>query len=162
LEYRERVKRMPSRKHDIIARYYAVSRMPFPLQKFLKRWDWPKDYKTIVNAGGKRKRSVEYNGKVLYPDVVIVDRKNQVREMAEIELEEDITPRSPEKWKALSAATGMGPHGHKKLFLCVPKSKTRIARKMLEENHIDYAGLRSFEVTEMGEIKLTVITNLDP
>jgi hypothetical protein len=148
-------------KHDIIAKYYALSRMPFPLQKYLKRWDWPNDYKTIVNAG-RRKRSVSYKGMKWFPDVVIVDGKNRVREMAEIELEEDITPKSVEKWKSLSAATGMGPRGHKKLFICVPKSQAQKVRRMLEENKIDYAGLRSFTVSEMGEIKLKVVTNLDP
>jgi hypothetical protein len=136
--------------------------MPFPLQKYLKRWDWPRDYRTIVNVGGRKKRGVKHKGKTWYPDVVIVDGKNRVREMAETELEEDITQQSIEKWRALSETTGMGPHGHKKLFLCVPKAKSRLVRKMLEDNRIDYAGLRSFVVTEMGEIRLTVETNLDP
>jgi hypothetical protein len=150
------------RKHDIIAKYYAISRMPFPLQRYLKRWDWPEDYKTIVNAGGRRKRPITFNGKKWYPDVVIIDGKNRVREMAEIELEEDITLKSIEKWKAFSAATGMGSKGHKKLFICVPKSKTQKVRQMLEENKIDYAGLRSFTISEMGEITFKVVTNLDP
>jgi hypothetical protein len=150
-----------SRKHDLIVKYYAVSRMPFPLQKYLKRWDWPDDYKTIINAG-KKKRSIRYNRKKWYPDIVIVDAKNRVREMAEIELEEDINSNSVEKWKALSASTGTGPRGHKKLFICVPEAEAKKVRQMLEKNKIDYAGLRSFTVSEMGEITFKVVTNLDP
>jgi hypothetical protein len=152
----------PSRgriRHDIMAKYVAMTQFPFPDQnsnpEVTKVFGiWPHDFKTIVNVENKR-RAVESGSKIWYPDIVIVDGKNKVREIGEIEIEEDITPGVLEKWKLYSAAVSLGAKGYPKLHLYVPKSREREVRNILRESGLRIATLSTYVLSyDLFELKI--------
>ena len=51
------------------------------------------------------------------------------------------------KWRLLSQRTGRGER-FKKFFLYVPEGAEAEAERLLEENHIEYAGLRAWSIRD--------------
>ena len=146
-------------QHDLIAKYVAATRFPFPDQNLNpgNHGLWPKDYVTIVNTE-KKQRGVQFNDKTWYPDIVIVNSKNEVRELGEVENEEDLVPAVLAKWRGYAAAASIGPQGYPKLFIYVPASKLEQAQKIIDGNSIRYAGLRAYEISDdLNTLKLSVI-----
>lgn len=141
--------------------------MPFPDQNvnpelLEKSGIWPNDYVTIVNAE-KKQRAIQFEKKTWYPDIVIVNGKNEVRELCEVELEEDITPRILEKWKGFAATASIGRKGYPKFFICVPSSKEAEAKRILDESGLRYAGLRSYDVSDdLMSLKINITVTYDP
>ena len=83
--------------HDRIVRWIAAHRFPFPDQT-----DWPERYVTVTNVGGWV-RGVAHAGRVLYPDIVVVDGATQ--QIAEIgEVIDVLEPDALGRWSAFSAA----------------------------------------------------------
>jgi len=119
----------------------AVTRFPFIDQK-----DWPDDYVTITNESEKR-WGIEAPLGSVYPSIVILDREKRIREVGEVETEETVTEDQVPKWRLLSERTGMG-RRTKKFFLYVPEGKEAKAERLLEENGIAYAGLRTWAIKE--------------
>ena len=66
-------------QHDDAVRYIAANRFPFPDQA-----DWPSDYITLTNQSVKR-RGVPGPQGIEYPDIVVIDRFGEIREIGEIE-----------------------------------------------------------------------------
>jgi hypothetical protein len=96
---------------------------------------------------------------MIYPSIIIVDDEDRVREVGEVE--KDITKDQVSKWRLLSERTGMGLRT-KKFFLYVPEGKQTEAEKLLEENQISYAGLRTWAVRHGSLIVTAIRTPDDP
>jgi hypothetical protein len=110
----------------------------------------------------RKQRAIQFGNKTWYPDIVVVNDKNEVRELCEVEMEEDIEPGILEKWKGYAAAASIGGHGYPKLFLYLPASKLTEAKKILEESNLRYAGLRTYEISDdLYTVRMNVIVTYD-
>ena len=69
----------------------------------------------------------------------------------------EVEPGLVPKWRLLSEQTGMG-EKYKKLFIYVPKGDGTKAQRLLEENRIEYAGLREWSVEEGTLVTRPVVT----
>jgi len=120
-----------------IARIIASTRFPFVDQE-----TWPKGQKTIVNDETKR-YAVSTKIGVLYPNIVITNPDGTIRELGVVE--SSISEDHVERWRALS---DVAPYGRefKKLFLYVPEGSEEKTKNLLEENQIDYDGIRAYRV----------------
>ena len=136
-----------------VIRIIAATRFPFVDQE-----DWPDDYVTITNESENR-RGIEAPWGTVYPSIVILDGDDLLREVGEVETEETVTEAQVPKWRLLSERTGMG-RRTKKFFLYVPEGKETKAEKLLEENHIAYAGLRTWAIKD-GSLVITPIKTPD-
>lgn len=122
-----------------IARIIAATRFPFVDQD-----TWPKGQQTLVNDEIKR-YAVSTDAGVLYPNIVITNPDGTIRELGTVESKEDIETDSVARWRALSNAAPYG-REYKKLFLYVPEGSEEKTKKLLEENKIDYDGIRAYRV----------------
>jgi len=136
-----------------INRIVAATRFPFVDQE-----DWGNGYVTIVNDEVKR-RGVEGPDGVIYPSIVITLADGRIQELGEIELEEGVSVVNVPKWKLFSQTAGMG-RFVKKFFLYVPEGTEEKALKLLENNAIEYAGLRTYAVKN-GNLVITPIKSPD-
>jgi hypothetical protein len=150
-------------QHELVVRHIAATRFPFPDQNINpgNHGLWPKDYVTILNAE-KKQQGVQFGDKTGYPDILILNSKNEVRELGEVESEEDLAPTVLEKWRAYATAASIGPRGYPKFFIYVPIHKELPALKMLKESGLRYAGLRSYEVSKGGKITIKETVTYDP
>jgi len=110
---------MPSQHdHDRAVRFIAASRFPFPGQT-----DWPPDNLTLTNET-ERKKGIAGPDGTHYPDIVIVSKAGQIREVAEIETE--VSPARARIWAASSAASDNGTKtGVKHFFVYVRPARSR-------------------------------------
>lgn len=136
-----------------VIRIIAATRFPFVDQE-----DWPDDYVTITNEI-ENQWGIEAPWGTVYPSIVILDGTDRIREVGEIETEETVTDAQVPKWKMLSERTGMG-RRTKKFFLYVPEGKETEAERLLEENRIAYAGLRTWAIKD-GNLVVTPIKTPD-
>jgi len=136
-----------------VIRIIAATRFPFVDQE-----DWPDDYVTITNEI-ENQWGIEAPCGTVYPSIVILDGTDRIREVGEIETEETVTDAQVPKWKMLSERTGMG-RRTKKFFLYVPEGKETEAERLLEENRIAYAGLRTWAIKD-GNLVVTPIKTPD-
>lgn len=122
-----------------ITRIIAATRFPFVDQE-----NWSNDTKTIVNDETKR-YGIKWEKGVLYPSIVIANHDGSIREFGLVESAKEITQDSVERWQALS---DVAPYGRefKKLFLYVPEGYEEKTLKLLEENEINYDGVRGYRV----------------
>ena len=123
-----------------IARVIAATRFPFVGQD-----DWDEARRTIVNDYRNKEWSFDTSDGALYPSVVVLNPDGTIRECGEVEISPDFTEDHVWKWKAMSDATGMG-ITYKKFFLYVPEGSEGVAERLLEENGIQYAGLRTWSI----------------
>ena len=126
-----------------IARIIASTRFPFVDQD-----TWPEGQQTIVNDEVKR-YAISTEVGTLYPNIVITNPDGSIREIGIVEQESAISEKSLPRWKALS---NVAPYGreYKKLFLYVPAGKEEQTKKLLEENQIDYDGIRGYRVEKQN------------
>ncbi len=133
--------------HDRLARMIAKTRFPFADQV-----DWPKDYVTMVNVDGPERAIPGPDGEH-YPDIVIVDGKDQVREVGEVELAAD--EACLPIWQAGSeAADDHTDSGDKHFFVYVPAGEEAKAKDLLERHGISYAGVRGWAVADDGALEI--------
>jgi len=136
-----------------IIRIIAATRFPF-----VDQTDWGEGYVTIVNDEVKR-RGIETEEGVVYPSIVITLADGRMQEIGEVEPEDGVTVAQVPKWKLFSETAGMG-RCVKKFFLYVPKGLEEKAQKLLENNRIEYAGLRTYGIID-GNLVVTPITTPD-
>lgn len=129
----------PQRLRHRITRIIAATRFPFVDQE-----NWADDHITIINDETRR-YAVKTEHGVLYPSIVITKKNGEIREFGTIESPETITQESIPRWRALSETTPYG-RKHKKLFLYVPEGCEEETLRLLEENGIDYDGIRGYRV----------------
>ncbi len=135
---------------DRIARIIAATRFPF-----IDQITWDEERKTLVNT--MKERSFLINGSMgdVYPSVIVLNPDGRVREIGEVEME--VTPDLVEKWRLLSEKTSMG-EKFKKFFVYVPAGEGAKARKLLEDNQIEYAGLREWNIEDGSLTTRPVVT----
>jgi hypothetical protein len=136
-----------------IIRIIAATRFPFVDQE-----DWGEGYTTIVNDEVKR-RGLDTEHTVVYPSIVITKPDGRVQEVADVALAKEVDSSSVIRWRQLSERTGMGER-EKKFFLYVASGSEKKAQRLLEDNHISYAGLRVYRITD-GILSVTPIKTPD-
>lgn len=139
-----------------VIRIIAATRFPFVDQK-----DWGLDYVTITNDDGKRIRGIAGPMGYVYPSIVVTRANTEIQEIGEVETDATVAEAQVPKWRLMSEAAGMG-RRTKKFFLYVPEGKEGIAERLLEENGIEYAGLRTWAVRDGGLVVTPVKTPDDP
>jgi hypothetical protein len=148
--------RMLSKKDlkNRVIRIIAATRFPF-----IDQTDWSNDYVTITNDDGKMIRGVSSPEGYIYPSIVITKANTDIQEIGEVELEEGVTEANVPKWKLLSESAGTG-RRVKKFFLYVPEGMEKSALGLLEDNKIEYDGLRTWAVKD-GRLVITPIRTHD-
>jgi hypothetical protein len=136
-----------------IIRIIAATRFPF-----VDQTDWGEGYVAVVNDEVKR-RGIETAEGIVYPSIVITLADNRMQEIGEVESEDCVTVAQVPKWKLFSETAGMG-RRVKKFFLYVPEGLEEKAQKLLENNKIEYAGLRTYAIID-GNLVVTPITTPD-
>jgi hypothetical protein len=138
---------MGENMHDAVVTYIARTRFPFPGQK-----TWASDYRTLTNAP-VRKHGIQIPGGEHFPDIVILDGTGRVREIGEVEM--NVSDISATTLKATSEVADTDtPSKVRHFFLYVPVGQEAAAQTLLETNGVSYAGLRGFQASGDGQIKI--------
>ena len=137
-----------------VAHIVAATRYPFVDQE-----NWDESRRVIVNTHKSRGWGFDSPAGRLYPSVVVLEEDGSVRELGVVEVKHEFTVDDAQRWSRMSSRTGMGVR-YKKLFLYVPKGSESEALRLLEENSVEYAGLRAWWVTE-GQLKVEAVETPD-
>lgn len=137
-----------------IARIIASTRFPFVDQD-----TWPQGQQTLVNDEIKR-YAISTEIGVLYPNIVITSPDGTIRELGTIESKTSASEQSVPRWKALS---DVAPYGreYKKFFLYVPEGTEEKTKNLLEDNGIDYDGIRAYRVENQSLKIIPYVTRND-
>ena len=146
----------PEIQRHRITRIIATTRFPFVDQP---ETSWPSCYKTIVNDETKRFGLLSPWGEVVYPSVVILNCDGGVQELGMVEQAEDVDEARARLWRFLSDSASVG-RKYKKLFVYVPHGLEGKALKILEDNDIEYDGLRGYGIVD-GWLKIYPIKTHD-
>jgi hypothetical protein len=146
----------PERQRHRITRIIAATRFPFVDQP---EDSWPPCYKTIINDEERRFGLLSPWGDVIYPSIVILNCEGGVQELGMVEGAENVTKERAKIWQFLSDSASVG-RKYKKLFIYVPKGDEDKALEILEENNIEYDGLRGYSIEE-GWMKIHPIKTHD-
>ncbi|MCX6648991.1 MAG: hypothetical protein NTV61_06335 [Candidatus Bathyarchaeota archaeon] len=136
-----------------IIRIIAATRFPFVDQE-----DWGEGYITIVNDEVKR-RGIETGTEIVYPSIVITFADGRTQEIGEVETEDGVSVVNVPKWRLFSDSAGKG-RFVKKFFLYVPEGAEEKAVKLLENNNIEFSGVRTYAVNN-GNLVITPIKSND-
>jgi hypothetical protein len=136
-----------------IIRIIAATRFPFVDQE-----DWGEGYITIVNDEVKRK-GIETGTEIVYPSIVITLADGRLQEIGEVEPEKGVNVANVPKWRLFSDSAGKG-RFVKKFFLYVPEGAEEKAIKLLENNNIEFSGVRTYSVKN-GNLVITPIKSND-
>jgi hypothetical protein len=136
-----------------IVRIIAATRFPFVDQE-----DWGEGYVTVVNDEVKR-RGIETGTEIVYPSIVILRADGGIQEIGEVEFDEGVTVANVPKWRLFSDTASKG-RFVKKFFLYVPEGSEEKAVKLLENNNIEFSGVRTFAVKN-GNLVITPIKSND-
>ncbi len=136
-----------------IVRIIAATRFPFVDQE-----DWGEGYITIVNDEIKRK-GIETGTEIVYPSIVITLADGRIQEIGEVELDEGISVANVPRWRLFSESAGKG-RFVKKLFLYIPEGVEEKTVKLLENNNIEFSGIRTYAVKN-GTLVITPIKSND-
>jgi hypothetical protein len=134
----------------------AATRFPF-----VDQTDWGEDYVTVTNEGGRRVRGIMGLGGPVYPGIVVTRANTDIQEVGEVETEDTVTEARVPEWRLMSEAAGVG-RRTRKFFLYVPEGLEGDAERLLEENGVEYAGLRTWAVRDGGLVVTPVKTPDDP
>lgn len=136
-----------------IIRIIAATRFPF-----IDQVDWGEGYITIVNDEVKRK-GIETGTEIIYPSIVITRSDGRIQEIGEVEFEDGVSVANVPNWRLFSDSAGKG-RFVKKFFLYVPEGVEEKAIKLLENNNIEFSGLRVYAVKN-GNLIITPIKSND-
>ena len=136
-----------------IIKIIASTRFPFVDQE-----DWGEGYITIVNDEIKRK-GIETGTEIVYPSIVITHADGRIQEIGEVEKEEGVNVTNVPIWRLFSDSAGKG-RFVKKFFLYVPEGVEEKAVKLLENNNIEFSGVRTYAVKN-GNLVITPIKSND-
>jgi hypothetical protein len=142
--------------HDRAVTFIAANRFPFPDQV-----DWPADYVTLTNQSAER-RGVPGPDGMEYPDIVIINAQDEIREIGEIE--RAVTDECAGRWARSSAACdNKTTSGVQHFFVYVPPGTEADALRLLDEHRISHAGVRTWAVEPDGTVTIDpIVTNGDP
>ncbi|MCW4050039.1 MAG: hypothetical protein NWE89_09935 [Candidatus Bathyarchaeota archaeon] len=147
----------PERQRHRVTRIIAATRFPFLDQE---ENSWPPSYQTIVNDEQNRFgiKGPDHIG-IIYPSIVILRGDGGVQELGMVEPAMNVTEERAKVWQFLSDSTSVG-RKYKKLFVYVPHGYEEKALKILEDNNIEYDGLRGYGVID-GNLKIYPIKTHD-
>ena len=145
------------RQRHRVTRIIAATRFPFVDQE---EDSWPPSYQTIVNDEQNRfgLKGPENIG-IIYPSIVILRGDGGVQELGMVEPAENVNDERAVVWQFLSDCASVG-RKYKKLFIYVPYGLEENALKILEENEVEYDGLRGYGIVE-GNLKIYPIKTHD-
>jgi len=133
-----------------ISRIMAATRFPF-----IDQTTWDEDRKTLVNTRAEKTFPIDGPRGKVYPSIVVLNPDGTVREIGEVEM--DVKPDLVTKWRILSENTSRG-EKFKKLFIYVPAGEGEKARRLLEENGVEYAGLREWSIDKGILVTRPIVT----
>ena len=139
-----------------VIRIIAATRFPF-----VDQTNWGEDYVTITNDSGKKIRGVSGPSGYVYPSIVITRANTVIQEIGEVEGDDTVTEAQVGKWRLLSDSAAVG-RRVKKFFLYVPEGKGETALRLLEDNGIEYDGLRTWAVRDGGLVITPIRTHDTP
>jgi hypothetical protein len=144
----------PETLRNRVTRIIAATRFPFVDQEE----GWPSDYQTVVNDE-QRRFGIKGPDGVIYPSIVILRGDGGVQELGMVERAEDVHAGRAGLWRLLSETASVG-RKYKKLFIYVPLGLEDKALRILEENEIEYDGLRGYSI-EGGGLRVTPVKTHD-
>jgi hypothetical protein len=136
-----------------VIRIIAATRFPF-----VDQLDWGEDYVTITNDSGKKIRGISGSSGYIYPSIVITRANTIIQEIGEVETEDTVNETQVAKWRLLSDSAAKG-RRVKKFFLYVPEGKENDAQQLLEDNGIEYDGLRTWAIKDKRLVITPIITH---
>lgn len=141
--------------HDRVVQVVAATRFPFPGQP-----DWPADYVTLASSEGPTRSIALEGGEEIFPDIVIVDGADAIREIGEVETDLSDGDVLGRKWQACSLACDTRTEtGVRHFFVYVPDGSEQRAQALLVAQGISYAGLRSYRIEPGGQVAIRPITS---
>ena len=137
-----------------VGRTIAVTRFPFIDQE-----DWDVAWGVYTNDYLEDQLIIEVGEERYTPSIVSTFENGDLRVICEVESQETVNIDQVSKWRALSDLAGVT-YKLKKFFLYVPEGKESDAQRLLEDNGIEYAGLRTWMVRD-GSLVIKPITTPD-
>ncbi|MBJ3774293.1 hypothetical protein [Acuticoccus mangrovi] len=146
--------------HDAVVRFLLAERFPFPGEG---QETWPLDYHALANTRLHRRRPAVVAGEEVWPDIVVVDAADTIMKIGEVETE--VGEASVARWRALSETVALEGHYEdpetgrpaKHFLLYVPAPLAEATRDLVARHGISCAGVRGYEVTRAGRVRLPVV-----
>ncbi len=137
-----------------VGRAIAATRFPFIDQE-----DWDITWGVYTNDYQEEQLIIEVGEERYTPSIVSTFENGDLRVICEVESEGTVSADQIPKWRALSELAGVT-YKLKKFFLYVPDGKEPEAQTLLEDNDIEYAGLRTWVVKD-GSLVIKPVTTPD-
>jgi len=138
-----------------VTRIIAATRFPF-----IDQDDWDMTWQVYTNDHTGDQLIIEVDENESYrPSIVSTFGNGDLRVICEVETDDTVNEEQVPRWKKFSELAGVT-YKLKKFFLYVPEGKEETAQSLLEENEIEYAGLRTWAVRD-GSLVITPITTPD-
>lgn len=145
---------------EAVIRFLLAERFPFPTEGLEK---WPVEFHALSNTRLHQRMSVPFEGREVWPDIVVVDGSDSILKIGTVETEvsEEHVPR----WRHLSRTVTLEEHYKdpdtgrvaKHFLVYVPLGHETEARDILGRAGISCAGVRGYEVTVSGRVRLPAI-----
>ncbi len=137
-----------------VTRIIAATRFPF-----IDQDDWDMGWSVYTNDHTDNQLIIEYEDRKYTPSIVSTFENGGLRVICEVETAETVSEDQLPRWKTLSKLAGVT-YKLKKFFLYVPEGTEKEAQRLLEDNEIEYAGLRTWAVRD-GSLDITPISTPD-
>ncbi len=138
-----------------VTRIIAATRFPF-----IDQDDWDMTWQVYTNDHMENQLIIEIDENESYtPSIVSTFDNGDLRVICEVETDDTVNEEQVPRWRKLSELAGVT-YKLKKFFLYVTEGKEGVAQSLLEDNGIEYAGLRTWAVKE-GNLVITPITTPD-
>ena len=137
-----------------VGRAIATTRFPFIDQE-----DWDITWGVYTNDYLEEQLIIEVGEERYTPSIVSTFENGDLRVICEVESNETVSVDQIPRWRALSDLAGVT-FKLKKFFLYVPEGKESETQKLLQDNGIEYAGLRTWAIRD-GSLVIKPITTPD-
>ena len=137
-----------------VGRAIATTRFPFIDQE-----DWDITWGVYTNDYLEEQLIIEVGEERYTPSIVSTFENGDLRVICEVESNETVSVDQIPRWRALSDLAGVT-YKSKKFFLYVPEGKESETQKLLQDNGIEYAGLRTWAIRD-GSLVIKPITTPD-
>ncbi|MBT3284831.1 hypothetical protein HN807_11990 [Candidatus Bathyarchaeota archaeon] len=137
-----------------VGRAIATTRFPFIDQE-----DWDITWGVYTNDYLEEQLIIEVGEERYTPSIVSTFENGDLRVICEVESNETVSVDQIPRWRALSDLAGVT-YKLKKFFLYVPEGKESETQKLLQDNGIEYAGLRTWAIRD-GSLVIKPITTPD-
>ena len=132
--------------HDWLVGAIAELRFNYPNRRH-------PDWTCFTNTASERMVGLDTGNGIVYPDIVVVDSRDYVRLLGEVEVFTGITRTEALQWAEYA---DLCPY----LFLYVPEGYEELTADYLTENRTEIAGLRTYDF-EDSELVITNMRDTD-